>query len=113
MPYLDKLADILEERGINQTELGRMVGMGSSAINPIVRQQRNVHESTAQKIAEGLGLEVTDLYTSEGQGQQPGKSTRTGVVNNSVLIQLMAEHPSGVPASELLHLVADVIDDAR
>src|SRR5215211_6034165 len=60
---LRELREIRLRRGLSQADLSAMTGVADFTISEIESGKRaNPRPSTLRKLAEGLGVEVTDLY---------------------------------------------------
>ena len=53
------LSDILEERGISQSQLARHIGVEAGVINLICKCKRGVSAAMAKKLGRALGTDVT------------------------------------------------------
>jgi transcriptional regulator with XRE-family HTH domain len=51
-----------EGKGWNQAELAVYAGIGPSGVSQIETGKRNPSAATLQKIAEALGVEISDLF---------------------------------------------------
>ena len=62
----ERLREARQRAGLNQTELGRRVGLSQSMIGAIERSDRSATPETAQAIADALGIALDSLADSAG-----------------------------------------------
>ncbi|CRI66917.1 putative Transcriptional regulator, XRE family [Thiocapsa sp. KS1] len=60
----ERLRDARRRAGLNQTELGRRVGLSQSMIGAIERNERSASPETAQALADALGIALDSLADS-------------------------------------------------
>ena len=66
MPTKFRLRDILEARGISQTELARLAGVAFATVNRMCTNATGqVSLATLDKIADALGVKPGDLIAKE------------------------------------------------
>ncbi|MBX7137480.1 MAG: HigA family addiction module antidote protein [Oligoflexia bacterium] len=53
------LTDILDERGVSQTQLARHIGVEPGVISLICKGKRGISASMAKKLARALGTDAT------------------------------------------------------
>ncbi|MEG1693460.1 MAG: helix-turn-helix transcriptional regulator [Bacteroidales bacterium] len=59
-----RIQDILKEKGITQKELAEKIGTSPSSLAQVIKG--NISIDTLYKIAEALGVEITDLFKKDG-----------------------------------------------
>ena len=62
----ERVREARRRAGLNQTELGRRVGLSQSMIGAIERNERSATPETAQAIADVLGIALDSLADSAG-----------------------------------------------
>ncbi|RKT37876.1 helix-turn-helix transcriptional regulator [Thiocapsa rosea] len=62
----ERLREARLRAGLNQTELGRRVGLSQSMIGAIERSDRSATPETAQALADALGIALDSLADSAG-----------------------------------------------
>jgi transcriptional regulator with XRE-family HTH domain len=83
---LRELREIRLRRGLSQADLSAMTGVAEFTISEIESGKRaNPRPSTLRKLAQGLGVEVTDLYGESGSPLGAAPSPQEKLFNNGVL----------------------------
>lgn len=65
MKLVNNLSELRKEKGINQTGLGRMVGVSRQTISLIERGDYNPSVMVALSLAKVFDLSVEDIFTLE------------------------------------------------
>lgn len=65
MKLINNLSFLRKEKGINQTDLGRMVGVSRQTISLIERGDYNPSVMVALSIAKVFDVSVEDIFTLE------------------------------------------------
>ena len=65
MKLVNNLSKLRKEKGINQTDLGRMVGVSRQTISLIERGDYNPSVMVALSIAKVFAVSVEDIFTLE------------------------------------------------
>lgn len=65
MPLLNKLKDYRAQLGVNQQEMGRLVGTSRQTISQIERGDYSPSVTLALKIAKICGVNVEDIFCYE------------------------------------------------
>ena len=65
MKLVNNLSKLRKEKGINQTDLGRMVGVSRQTISLIERGDYNPSVMVALSIAKVFDVSVEDIFTLE------------------------------------------------
>ena len=65
MPLLNKLKEYRAQKGINQQELGRLVGVSRQTISLIERGHYNPSITLCLKLGRLFGVSVEDLFIYE------------------------------------------------
>lgn len=65
MPLINKLKDYRSKKGINQQELGSMVGVSRQTISLIEREDYNPSITLCLKIAKLFEVSVEDIFDYE------------------------------------------------
>lgn len=65
MKLVNNLSKLRKEKGINQTDLGRMVGVSRQTISLIERGDYNPSVMVALSLAKVFGVSVEDIFTLE------------------------------------------------
>lgn len=65
MKLVNNLSKLRKEKGINQTDLGRMVGVSRQTISLIERGDYNPSVIVALSLAKVFDLSVEDIFTLE------------------------------------------------
>lgn len=65
MPLLNKLKEYRAQKGINQQELGRLVGVSRQTISLIERGDYNPSITLGLKLGRLFGVSVEDLFIYE------------------------------------------------
>ena len=73
MPLLNRLKEYRSSQGINQTELGKMVGVSRQTISLIERGDYSPSVTLALKIARIFQVSVEDIFMYEEDGDEAGK----------------------------------------
>jgi lambda repressor-like predicted transcriptional regulator len=60
--FSEKLARIMEEKGISQTELARRTDLGQPAISMMLSRNCRPQQRTVRRLAEALGVGATELW---------------------------------------------------
>jgi transcriptional regulator with XRE-family HTH domain len=83
---LRELREIRLRRGLSQADLSAMTGVAEFTISEIESGKRaNPRPSTLRKLAQGLGVEVTDLYGELDSPLGVAPSSQEKLFNNGVL----------------------------
>jgi transcriptional regulator with XRE-family HTH domain len=83
---LRELREIRLRRGLSQADLSAMTGVAEFTISEIESGKRaNPRPSTLRKLAQGLGVEVTDLYGELDSPLVVAPSSQEKLFNNGVL----------------------------
>src|SRR5687768_8177442 len=83
---LRELREIRLRRGLSQADLSAMTGVAEFTISQIESGKRaNPRPSTLRKLAQGLGVEVTDLYGELDSPLGVAPSSQEKLFNNGVL----------------------------
>jgi len=69
MPLLNKLKDYRSKLGVNQQELGTLVGTSRQTISQIERGDYSPSVALALKIAKVCGVTVEDIFQYEEDGK--------------------------------------------
>lgn len=82
---LPSLREIRESRGLSQSELAREAHVSRDSISNYETGQREAWPATAKRLAEALGVEITDLrrteepaFTGEAEAPEQGQQGATG-----------------------------------
>lgn len=67
LTFSQRLASIMEKKGIGQSELASRIGVGQPAISMMLNRQCRPQRRTIRKIADALNVDATDLWPSLGQ----------------------------------------------
>ncbi|MFZ5650160.1 MAG: helix-turn-helix domain-containing protein [Bacillota bacterium] len=59
---LNRLQEVMKLKGITQKELSKMTGIPQSDISKIMNDRKDLHLTTAKKIAKALGKSVDYLW---------------------------------------------------
>ena len=73
MPLLNRLKEYRSSQGINQTELGKMVGVSRQTISLIERGDYSPSVTLALKIARIFQVNVEDIFMYEEDGDEAGE----------------------------------------
>lgn len=65
MPLYNRLREFRSQQGINQSDLGRLVGVSRQTISMIERGDYSPSVTLALKIARYFGTTVEDIFTYE------------------------------------------------
>lgn len=65
MDFGQRLKEILDSKGLNQGDLGRMAGIEEGYISKIINGKHKPSQKTVAKIAESLGIPLASLYDDE------------------------------------------------
>ena len=65
MPLLNKLKEYRAQKGINQQELGKLVGVSRQTISLIERGDYNPSITLCRKLAKLLDVSVEDIFIYE------------------------------------------------
>ena len=65
MKLVNNLSNLRKEKGINQTDLGRMVGVSRQTISLIERGDYNPSVMVALSLAKVFAVSVEDIFTLE------------------------------------------------
>lgn len=65
MKLVNNLSELRKEKGINQTDLGRLVGVSRQTISLIERGDYNPSVMVALSIAKVFAVSVEDIFTLE------------------------------------------------
>ena len=65
MKLVNNLSDLRKEKGINQTDLGRLVGVSRQTISLIERGDYNPSVMVALSLAKVFDVSVEDIFTLE------------------------------------------------
>lgn len=65
MPLYNRLREFRSQQGINQSDLGRLVGVSRQTISMIERGDYSPSVTLALKIARYFGATVEDIFTYE------------------------------------------------
>lgn len=65
MKLVNNLSDLRKEKGINQTDLGRMVGVSRQTISLIERGDYNPSVMVALSLARVFDVSVEEIFTLE------------------------------------------------
>jgi len=93
-------------RGLNQTELGRLLGVSLQQVQKYESGRDRMAASTVYRAAEILGVEVGALYA--GLRGRPGRSRASEKTKrNPILVVPLTVNPRATPArqSELIDLI--------
>ena len=69
MKLVNNLSKLRKEKGINQTDLGRMVGVSRQTISLIERGDYNPSVMVALSLAKVFGVSVEDIFTLEEEDE--------------------------------------------
>ena len=69
MKLVNNLSKLRKEKGINQTDLGRMVGVSRQTISLIERGDYNPSVMVALSIAKVFDVSVEDIFTLEEEDE--------------------------------------------
>jgi transcriptional regulator with XRE-family HTH domain len=99
---LRELREIRLRRGLSQADLSAMTGVAEFTISEIESGKRaNPRPSTLRKLAQGLGVEVTDLYGELDSPLGVAPSSQEKLFNNGVLEEERGAQHLGVWKSYL------------
>src|SRR5215208_3701407 len=83
---LRELREIRLRRGLSQADLSAMTGVAEFTISEIESGKRaNPRPSTLRKLAQGLGVEVTDLYGELDSPLGVASPSQEKLFNNGIL----------------------------
>lgn len=69
MKLVNNLSKLRKEKGINQTDLGRMVGVSRQTISLIERGDYNPSVMVALSLAKVFDVSVEDIFTLEEEDE--------------------------------------------
>lgn len=69
LKLVNNLSKLRKEKGINQTDLGRMVGVSRQAISLIERGDYNPSVMVALSLAKVFAVNVEDIFTLEEEDE--------------------------------------------
>ena len=69
LKLVNNLSKLRKEKGINQTDLGRMVGVSRQTISLIERGDYNPSVMVALSLAKVFGVSVEDIFTLEEEDE--------------------------------------------
>ncbi|WP_044565140.1 helix-turn-helix transcriptional regulator [Anaerococcus provencensis] len=69
MKLVNNLSKLRKEKGINQTDLGRMVGVSRQTISLIERGDYNPSVMVALSLAKVFAVSVEDIFTLEEEDE--------------------------------------------
>lgn len=114
----ERLALLMEERGISEGELGRRSGVNQPTIHRIVTSEsKNPRQDNIEKIAKALGVTSDWLWNGGEQKEPTVDDELKSTLNQSLLmfeeLELMLHSPTekkeGVPETAYLRNVTDKI----
>jgi len=74
----EKIKDLLQKRGMRQTELARLTGISKTTINSIImRNNKSVDFSSMEKIADALGVPI-EYFLESGNSNEKNEPTKIG-----------------------------------
>ncbi|MCK5747369.1 MAG: helix-turn-helix transcriptional regulator [Oricola sp.] len=93
------LQQLRQSRGLNQTELGRRLGVSLQQVQKYESGRDRMAASTAYRAAEILGVEVGALYA--GLRARPGRSPKSAnTKRNPILVVPLTVNLRAAPARE-------------
>jgi transcriptional regulator with XRE-family HTH domain len=60
--FAERLKDLMADRGLTQTDLGKMIGVGQSAISNMLNRNCRPQQRTAVRLATALDVPVESLW---------------------------------------------------
>lgn len=60
--FAERVLALMDQKGVTQTQLGNLVGVGQSAISMMLNRQARPQQRTVQKIAVALGVGADELW---------------------------------------------------
>ena len=70
MDLVNNLADFRKKAGLNQAELGGLVGVSRQTISLIERGDYNPSVTVALKIAQVLGVDINEIFRLEDSDEK-------------------------------------------
>lgn len=88
--FEDRLAHLLQEKGITQKELADRTGLTPAAVSRYINGARTPREIVVAKIARELGVQPIDLVGTEGE-QDVDEAVQIIARNANILSSLQRE----------------------
>lgn len=60
--FADRVRELMDERGMTQTQLAKAVGVGQPAVSNMLNRQCRPQASTIESIARALGVDPSDIW---------------------------------------------------